>query len=172
MLIFLVFYMHCGRLVVESVRKWWKVGDQIMFTGEYRHSLDAKKRLIIPAKFRDELGDTFVVTIGLDGCLTIYTDEEWLELASQLKTLPSTKKEARQYVRYIASKAQACEFDGQGRIQLPQSLLTAANIQKKCVVIGAIDHVEIWSEESWNQYDDDAGSSFENVAESLTEYMH
>lgn len=142
-----------------------------MFMGEYRHSLDAKNRMIIPAKFRDELGNTFVVTKGLDGCLTVYTSSQWTKIIEQLEKLPTTKKEARQYVRYLTSKASECELDGQGRIQLPQVLVSAADIKKKCVVVGAADHVEIWSEERWNAYEEEAAESFESIAETLTEYL-
>ena len=139
--------------------------------GEYRHSLDAKNRMIIPAKFRDELGNTFVVTKGLDGCLTVYTSSQWTKIIEQLEKLPTTKKEARQYVRYLTSKASECELDGQGRIQLPQVLVSAADIKKKCVVVGAADHVEIWSEERWDAYEEEAAESFESIAETLTEYL-
>lgn len=142
-----------------------------MFMGEYRHSLDAKNRIIIPAKFREELGNTFIVTKGLDGCLTIYTETEWQKVIEQLEKLPTTKKEVRQYIRYLTSKASECEIDGQGRIQLPQVLVTFADMKKKCVVVGAADHVEIWSEERWNAFDEEAGESFEAIAESLTEYL-
>ncbi|MBP3892015.1 MAG: division/cell wall cluster transcriptional repressor MraZ [Solobacterium sp.] len=142
-----------------------------MFMGEYRHSLDNKNRMIVPAKFRDELGDTFVVTKGLDGCLTVYTYPQWERLATQLEQLPSTKKEARQYMRTFMSNAQECNVDTQGRIQLPQKLVNIANIQKKCAVIGAGDHVEIWAEEKWDAYDEMASDSFETVAETLTEFL-
>ena len=142
-----------------------------MFMGEYRHSLDAKNRMIIPAKFREELGNTFVVTKGLDGCLTVYTSSQWTKIIEQLEKLPTTKKEARQYVRYLTSKASECELDGQGRIQLPQVLVAAADIKKKCVVVGAADPVEIWSEERGNAYEEEAAESFESIAETLTEYL-
>lgn len=142
-----------------------------MFMGEYRHSLDAKNRIIIPAKFREELGNTFVVTKGLDGCLTIYTESEWEKIIEQLEKLPTTKKEARQYVRYLTSKASECEIDGQGRIQLPQVLVNSAEMKKKCVVVGTADHVEIWAEERWNAYEEEASESFESIAETLTEYL-
>ncbi len=142
-----------------------------MFMGEYRHSLDAKNRIIIPAKFREELGNTFIVTKGLDGCLTIYTENEWEKIIERLEKLPTTKKEARQYVRYLTSKASECEIDGQGRIQLPQVLVASAEMKKKCVVVGAADHVEIWAEERWNAYEEEASESFESIAETLTEYL-
>ena len=139
--------------------------------GEYRHSLDAKNRLIIPARFRDELGDTFVVTRGFDGCLTVYTEDQWKKIVSQLEQLPVTKSEVRKYVRSLLSKAQECEFDGQGRIQLPQSLVGVADITKKCVIIGAADHLEIWSEERWDAYDETSDETFEADAETLTEFL-
>ena len=142
-----------------------------MFMGEYRHSLDAKNRLIIPARYRDELGETFIVTKGLDGCLTVYTAPQWESLVKQLEQLPSTKREVRQYVRFLLSKAVECQFDSQGRIQLPAVLIKAADIMKKCAVIGAADHIEIWAEEKWDAYDEEAGASFEAAAESLTELL-
>ena len=142
-----------------------------MFMGEYRHSLDAKNRLIIPARCRDELGDTCVVTRGFDGCLTVYTEDQWKKIVSQLEQLPVTKSEVRKYVRSLLSKAQECEFDGQGRIQLPQSLVGVADITKKCVIIGAADHLEIWSEERWDAYDETSDETFEADAETLTEFL-
>ena len=142
-----------------------------MFIGQYRHNLDAKNRIIVPAKFRDGLGEVFVVTKGLDGCLSIYTDERWSEMITSLERIPATKKEARQYMRSLTSKAVECSLDNQGRIMLPQFLLATANIKKSCVVVGVADHVEIWPEEVWDSYDEEASESFETVAESLTEFL-
>ncbi|MCR5795790.1 MAG: division/cell wall cluster transcriptional repressor MraZ [Solobacterium sp.] len=142
-----------------------------MFMGEYRHSLDAKNRLIVPAKLRDELGSSFVVTKGLDGCLAVYTQERWLAMLAKLNQIPSTKKEARSYVRSLTSKALECTLDNQGRIQLSSYLIAAAAIEKACVIIGASDHVEIWSEARWTEYEEQADESFEMVAESLTEFL-
>lgn len=142
-----------------------------MFMGEYRHSLDAKNRLIIPSRFRDQLGETFYVTRGFDECLSVYTAEQFDKLMTELQKLPSTKKEVRQYVRSVTSKAVECSFDSQGRIQLSPALKNVAGIEKMCAVIGANDHVEIWSEEKWDAYDSAAGSSFENAAETLTEFL-
>ena len=142
-----------------------------MFIGQYRHNLDAKNRIIVPAKFRDGLGEVFVVTKGLDGCLSIYTDERWSEMIASLERIPATKKEARQYMRSLTSKAVECSLDNQGRIMLPQFLLATANIKKSCVVVGVADHVEIWPEEAWDSYDEEASESFETVAESLTEFL-
>ena len=142
-----------------------------MFMGEYRHTLDAKNRMIVPSKFRDELGDTFVITKGLDGCLTIYTQEQWLGMMEKLEKLPTTKREARLYIRSLTSKAIECSLDTAGRIQLPMFLKDEAAISKQCVIIGAADHVEIWSQERWNEYDQKASGSFEEAAETLTEFL-
>lgn len=144
----------------------------VMFIGEYRHSLDSKNRLIIPAKFRDGLGDSFIVTKGLDGCLTIYAPDKWDAMIQKLLQIPSTKKEARQYLRSLTSKATECSLDSQGRIQLPAYLLNAASIQKACVVVGVVDRIEIWPEEHYEDYDLQASESFDSVAESLTEFLH
>ncbi|MEG0076742.1 division/cell wall cluster transcriptional repressor MraZ [Anaerorhabdus sp.] len=141
-----------------------------MFIGEFRHNLDSKKRVIIPAKFREELGELFIVTRGLDGCLTVYTMEQWTLLLEQLKKLPSTKKETRLYVRSITSKATECECDAQGRIQLPSYLISEAAIEKECVIVGVADHVEIWSETRWEGYQE-GSESFEDVAEQLTDFL-
>lgn len=142
-----------------------------MFIGQYRHNLDSKNRLIIPAKFREGLGESFVVTRGLDGCLSVYTDSQWEQMITRLSAIPSTKKEARMYMRELTGNAQPCSFDSQGRIQLPQFLIKTANITKSCVVVGVADHVEIWSDAQWDSYDELASGEFESVAETLTEFL-
>lgn len=142
-----------------------------MFTGEYRHSLDAKNRLIIPSRLRADIGDTFVVTRGLDGCLCIYTSVSWERQQKQLEKLPSTNKAARAYMRFILSGAAEESFDAQGRVQLSSSLLNYAGITKACVVIGAGDTIEIWDEAKWNQYNSATAENFDDIAESLTEYL-
>ena len=101
-----------------------------MFIGQYRHNLDAKNRIIVPARFRDGLGEEFVVTKGLDGCLSIFTADKWTEMIGRLERIPATKREARQYLRSLTSKAVECSLDNQGRIQLPQFLIATANIKK------------------------------------------
>ena len=142
-----------------------------MFMGEYRHSLDSKNRLIVPARFRDELGDTFVVTRYLDGCLTVYTQAQWEKLTEKLSSIPMTSKAGRQLNRLFHAMAMECQPDSQGRIQLPSALLKAADITKKCAVIGAGDHVEIWAEEKWDDYSSVTDEAFEEAAESLTEFL-
>jgi MraZ protein len=142
-----------------------------MFMGEYRHNLDAKGRIIIPARFRDELGPVIVLTRGLDGCIAVYTRIQWQNVLDQLSRLPSTKREARQYVHFMTAKAAECEIDGQGRVLIPLSLAEEVKIEKECVVLGINDHVEIWSRPRWDAYYADASTSIEDVAESLTEFM-
>lgn len=142
-----------------------------MFIGEYRHNIDAKGRIIIPAKFRAQLAENMIVTKGLDGCLTIYSPEEWAVILEELKKLPQTKRESRKYVHMITAKAAECELDSQGRILLPVPLIEEADIKKECVVVGVADHVEIWAKERWDAYYDDASSSFEDIAEELTDFL-
>jgi len=142
-----------------------------MFMGEYRHNTDAKGRIIIPAKFRDELGPVIILTRGLDGCLTIYTQSQWAVVMEQLRKLPNTKKESRMYIHLITSRAAECELDAQGRILLPLPLTEEAGIDRECVVIGVSDHVEIWSKDRWDAYYSEASSSFEEVAEKLTDFL-
>ncbi|HEY4537518.1 MAG TPA: division/cell wall cluster transcriptional repressor MraZ [Erysipelothrix sp.] len=142
-----------------------------MFMGEYRHKIDTKGRLIIPADFRDELQDKMVVTKGLDGCLAIYTMEQWQEEYEKLKQLPTTNRKARMYVHMIMAKAAQCELDAHNRIRIPAHLVKEAELEKDCVIVGVSDHVEIWNEEKWDAYYDVASENFEDIAESLTEYL-
>ena len=142
-----------------------------MFMGEYAHNIDKKGRIIIPAKFREELGDHVIFTRGLDGCLAVYTKEQWETIYEQLMKLPSTKKDARMFVRMMTSKAAECEIDAQGRVLIPSPLVKLAELVKECMVIGAANHVEIWSRERWEPVDEEANDAFEDIAESLTEFM-
>ena len=143
-----------------------------MFIGEYQHNLDAKGRIIIPSRFRDELHTTFILTRGLDGCLTIYSLKQWEKMFEEIDKLPTTKKAARQYVRMLTSTATECTLDNQGRIQIPSFLSKPVNITKECVVIGANDHIEIWDKATWESYYTDASNSFEEVAENLSELIN
>ncbi|MCR4750120.1 MAG: division/cell wall cluster transcriptional repressor MraZ [Lachnospiraceae bacterium] len=128
-----------------------------MFMGEYNHTIDPKGRVIIPAKFRDSLGEQFVVTQGLDGCLFVYDDIEWRAFEEKLKTLPITNKEARSFVRFFLAGAADVEVDKQGRILLPAVLRDHAKLIKDVVFVGVGSRVEIWSKENWEgtkQFDD------------------
>ena len=143
-----------------------------MFIGEYQHNLDAKGRIIVPSKFRDELHTTFILTRGLDGCLTIYSLKQWEKMFEEVDKLPTTKKAARQYVRMLTSTATECTLDNQGRIQIPSFLSKPVNISKECVVIGSNDHIEIWDKSTWDTYYEDASNNFEEVAENLSELIN
>jgi MraZ protein len=142
-----------------------------MLMGEYRHNTDSKGRIIIPARFREELGTSIILTRGLDGCITGYTHQQWEKILNELRSLPNTKRESRMYVHMLVAKAAECEFDGQGRVLIPNSLIQEAAIDKECVVIGVVDHLEIWSSTRWDQYYANASASFEEIAEQLTEYV-
>lgn len=121
-----------------------------MFMGEYNHTIDAKGRLIIPSKFREVLGDEFVVTKGMDGCLFVYDNIAWQNFEAKLHTLPMIDKEARQFARYFLAGAASVELDKQGRILLPAVLREFADITKDAVLIGVGDRVEIWSKDRWD----------------------
>ncbi|KRN88966.1 cell division protein mraz [Ligilactobacillus ceti DSM 22408] len=143
---------------------------QIMFMGEYRHTIDSKGRMIIPAKFREELGTTFVVTRGMDGCLFGYPMDEWQVLEAKLKKLPLTKKDARAFVRFFYSAAIECELDKQGRINIPKALREHAQLTKKSVVVGVSDRIEIWSQERWDAFAESAEENFDEIAEKMIDF--
>ena len=138
-----------------------------MFMGEYNHTIDAKGRLIVPAKFREILGDNFIVTKGLDGCLFVYPNDEWTRFEEKRKSLPLTNKNARQFTRFFLAGAAACEVDKQGRILLPQVLREFASLEKDVVLVGVASRIEIWSRERWdesmNTYDGDMDEVAENM---------
>ena len=127
-----------------------------MFMGEYNHTIDAKGRIIVPSKFRNMLGDNFVVTKGLDGCLWVFPADEWDLFYEKLRSLPVTRKDARTFVRGFMANAMDAEIDKQGRILLPQNLRRCANLEKDVVLIGTGPRIEIWSKEAWEaDYSDD-----------------
>lgn len=128
-----------------------------MFMGEYNHSIDPKGRLIVPVKFRESLGDIFVVTQGLDGCLFVYPDKEWQEFEEKLKSLPMANRDARKFVRFFLAGAAQVEVDKQGRILLPANLRSFAGLTKDCTLVGVGGRVEIWDKDRWEEntsYDD------------------
>ena len=136
-----------------------------MFMGEYNHTIDTKSRVIVPSKFRDTLGDEFVVTKGLDGCLFVYDNAEWNVFEEKLKSLPITNKDARQFVRFFLAGAASVEVDKQGRILLPGSLRDFAALEKEVVLIGVGSRIEIWSKERW-----ESSASCEDMDE-IAEHM-
>lgn len=139
-----------------------------MFIGEYAHGIDPKNRIIIPSKFREELGEKFILTKGLDGCLYIYPLNEWNILEEKLKKLPLTSKDARAFVRFFFSGANEIVIDKQGRALIPQNLLEYANIKKEIVSIGVSNRIEIWSKEKWEEYNE-SNIDFEQIAEKMCE---
>lgn len=137
--------------------------------GEFQHSIDEKGRLTIPAKFREALGSSFVVTRGLDHCLFVYPQKEWEMLEAKLKNLPFTRKDARAFVRFLFSGATESELDKQGRVLIPAALREYARLVRECVVIGVSNRVEIWSRELWAEYSAQAAESFAEIAENIVD---
>lgn len=133
--------------------------------GEYSHSLDTKGRLIMPAKLRQDIGDKFILTKGLDGCLFAFSQEEWLNFEEKLKSLPLSDKNARNFVRFFLSGATECEIDKQGRFLIPNNLRTAANLDKDAIIIGVGTRLEIWNKETWEKCDE--GISADEIAENM-----
>ncbi len=141
-----------------------------MFFGEYRHSIDAKGRLSIPAKMRNQCEEEVYVTRGNDGCLALYTKAGWEAYYQELQALPQKKKSTRIYVRLITSRASECEFDKLGRINIPLVLRQEGKLEKDCVVVGVGDHMEIWNAETWDQFYDDNKDNFDDISEDLDEF--
>ena len=137
-----------------------------MFIGEYHHSIDEKGRLTIPSKLRDELGEQFILTRGLDGCLFIYPNSEWNNVINKYKELPNVK-EARNFMRFFLSGATNQELDKQGRINIPSPLINYASLIKDCIIIGVNDRLEIWSKENWESFVNENEQSFSDMADHL-----
>ena len=153
---------------MESGGRLWGIN---MFMGEYHHNIDDKARIVLPSKFREELGDNFVVTRGLEGCLFVYSAKEWQNIVSKLKTLPFTKKDARAFLRFFLSGATECQTDKQGRVALLTPLVNYANLKKECIVIGVNDRIEIWSSDTFYSYFDKNEQNISDLAEDLFDNM-
>jgi len=138
-----------------------------MFIGEFHHTIDDKKRLIIPSRFREELGNEFIITRGIENCLYVYSKASWNEITNKLNTLPFTKKNARSFNRFFLSGATVAEVDKNGRILITSPQLSYANITKECVIIGVGDRLEIWSDEKWNEFYNSASEDMSDIAETL-----
>ena len=139
--------------------------------GQYEHNLDAKGRIIIPAKLREALGEQIIVTRGLDTNLYIYPHSTFETMTQKVLSLPMTHKDARAYRAVTIASAVECELDNQGRINLPANLIKSANLSKQAIIIGSIDHVEIWDLSTWNQYLQESTDAISQIAENLTEYL-
>lgn len=137
-----------------------------MFMGEYHHTIDEKGRITIPSKLRDELGEEFIVTKGLDGCLFIYPKEEWNMIAKKYKDLPNTK-DARNYLRFFLSGAVVSNFDKQGRINITQPLIKYADLNKDCIIIGVNERLEIWSKDRWEEFLSNNEDTISDIADKL-----
>jgi len=140
-----------------------------MFLGEYQHSVDAKGRVIMPAKFRDGLGQRFIVTKGLDKCLLVYTEDDWEALHEKVTQLPMTDESVRRFVRFLFGGAAECECDAQGRVNIPQNLRDHAGIEKEGVSIGVSNRIEMWSREGWDSYNSDSNFVDNMLAEKMSQ---
>lgn len=139
-----------------------------MLLGEYSHNLDAKGRVSVPAKFREDLGHTFIVTKGLDNCLFAYSKEEWKTFEEKLKNLPLTNMNARNFIRFFFSGANECEIDKQGRINIPQNLREYASLSKDVYIIGVSTRVEIWDKEKWDNYTSPENMDLDEIASQMS----
>ncbi len=139
-----------------------------MLIGEYEHSLDTKGRLIMPAKLREDIGEKFIITKGLDGCLFGFSQNEWTNFEEKLKTLPLTNKNARDFVRFFLSGATECEIDKQGRFLIAGNLRQYAEMEKEVAIIGVGTRIEIWNKDKWKQYNSDENISADAIAENMT----
>ncbi|MBS5720211.1 MAG: division/cell wall cluster transcriptional repressor MraZ [Clostridium sp.] len=138
-----------------------------MLMGEYHHNIDDKGRLTIPSKFRDDLGEKFVITRGLENCLFAYSLEDFQKIVAELQKIPFTKKDARQFMRFFLSGATTVEFDKQGRINISSPLISYAGLKKECIIIGTGDRLEIWSSDNWNDFFDSTKDNMSDIAENL-----
>lgn len=141
-----------------------------MLLGEYKHSIDSKGRIIIPAKFRESLGENFIVTRGLDGCLFGYPINEWATVEEKLQDLPMAKRDARKFTRFFYSAATECKIDKQGRVNLPKTLIDFAKLEKNCYLVGVSNRIEIWNKEKWELFTEEAEDSFEDIAEEMIDF--
>lgn len=140
-----------------------------MFIGEYKHNLDSKGRVAVPAKFRKILQEGAVVTKGLDNCLFVYSQEQWEKMAEKFASLPMSQSKARAFARHMLAGAMDVEFDNQGRITLPDYLRKFAGLDKKIVIAGLYDHLEIWDEQQWENYKQESEQNTNEIAEGLSD---
>lgn len=140
-----------------------------MFFGEYEHTMDPKGRISMPARFRDKLSDVFYITKGLDQCLFIFPESEWLNIEEKLKALPLTQGSARQFVRQFYAGAMDGELDKQGRMMVSSNLREYAKLDKDVVLIGVSTRIEVWSKSAWESYQSDESQSYEALAEQLAQ---
>ena len=140
-----------------------------MLIGEYSHSLDAKGRLIMPAKLREDMGEKFIITTGLDGCLFGFSMSEWQKFEDKLKTLPITNKNARNFVRFFLSGATECELDKQGRFLIAGKLREVASLDKDVTIIGSGSRIEIWNNVKCDVHISEENLSIEEIVHNMQE---
>ena len=151
-----------GKKSSEREKRW-----RHLLIGEYEHNIDAKGRLIMPAKLKDDIGEKFVITQGLDGCLFVYSENEWKNFEEKLRTFPLTNKDARALKRFFLARATECEIDKQGRFLISSNLREFAGLQKEVVIIGVLDKIEIWSKEKWLKYSEEENLAADEIAERI-----
>lgn len=122
----------------------------------------------MPAKLREDMGEKFIITKGLDGCLFVFSQNEWENFETKLKTLPLTNKNARDFVRFFLSGAMECEIDKQGRFLISSNLRNVATLEKEVIIIGVGTRIEIWNKEKWENYNNEENISADDIAENMT----
>lgn len=141
-----------------------------MFIGEFQHNCDAKGRLMMPSKFREDLGQILYVTKGMENCLFVYDANEWELLANKINAMNQlSRKEARGFARLFYAGAAELEFDKQGRILIPANLREYAGIEKEVYVLGVAKRIEIWSKDRWEAYNNEESLNYEDLSENLTD---
>ena len=140
-----------------------------MLIGEYQHSVDEKGRVFMPSKLREDLGSKFIATRGIGRCLFVFSQEEWMNFSTKLRSLPMTDRSAQDFLRMLFASACECEPDKQGRILLPQRLREHAHIAGDAVIIGVMSRVEIWSKEDWAAYNEQSSKEYEDTLKQLSQ---
>lgn len=141
-----------------------------MFIGQYQHNIDDKGRLVLPTKYRDKIGKGSIITIGFEGCLTIYPESEYLKTQEDLRKMPMTNRNVRNYLRVFEGSASEAEFDKQGRIKIPAHLIRHAHLEKECVIVGLNSIIEVWALDRWKEIEENGKNSFEELAENISGY--
>ncbi len=152
-----------GEKIHQSVRE-----VKHLLIGEYAHSIDAKGRLIMPAKLKEDIGEKFVITKGLDGCLFVYSQKEWKNFEEKLRAFPLTNKDARALMRFFLAGAMECEIDKQGRFLITSNLREFAGLEKEVIIVGVLNKIEIWSKDKWTAYTEKENLEADEIAEKMS----
>ena len=152
-----------GTKIHQSVRE-----VKHLLIGEYAHSIDAKGRLIMPAKLKEDIGEKFVITKGLDGCLFVYSQKEWKNFEDKLRAFPLTNKDARALMRFFLAGAMECEIDKQGRFLITSNLREFAGLEKEVIIVGVLNKIEIWSKDKWTAYTEKENLEADEIAEKMS----